>query len=485
MVGLLVGIALGEGRIASLEDRATKYAPDLRDTAFANASISDLLRMSSGSRWSDQVVAGQATDIAELTAATYYRRGKGGASSLQRVRDTAAPPGTMFNYSSADTFALGLVLRGAIRGDLAAYAAEKLWQPLGAESAASWLTDSSGAEAAFCCINARLRDYGRLGLLLAHDGEAGGRQVVPREFLLDATDAARQPEYLKPRRATPFFGYGYQIWLYPYRTRTFQARGLFGQELIVQPSSRIVVVMTSALRTPDTPSEIFVERNSSSVPFSRRLAGKLMSTARFDRGGGTMKTSIAQVIQETFPGIWMNVGVDAHIKCTPPAFRPGVGLRPQKPEWATAVPGRVPVKVLEQYVPLLYAALYESVAAHARLGLNVVMDVGHHEAYSKPLRILPDCARCLAGLPVLFVGVRCPIDVLWARREATWGQVRDEVDDDVRASVHLGVEVVHAHGDYDLEVDTSVLGPRECAERIRKRLEDGPPGACFAHLARE
>ena len=261
VVALLVGIALEEGRIASLEDRATGYAPDLKDTAYANASIRDLLRMSSGSRWSDKVVAGQATDIAELTGDTYYRRGKGGASSLRRVRDATAPPGTMFNYSSADTFALGLVMRGAIGSDLAAYAAEKLWQPLGAESAASWLTDSSGAEAAFCCINARVRDYGRLGLLLAHDGEAGGRPVVPREFLLDATDAARQPDYLKPRRATPFFGYGYQVWLYPYRTRTFQARGLFGQELIVQPSSRIVVVMTSALRTPDTPSDIFVERS--------------------------------------------------------------------------------------------------------------------------------------------------------------------------------------------------------------------------------
>jgi CubicO group peptidase (beta-lactamase class C family) len=261
VVALLVGIAPGEGRIASLEDRGTKYAPDLQDTAYANASIKDLLRLSSGARWSDKVVAGQATDIAQLTADTYYRRGKGGASSLRRLRDAVAPPGTTFNYSSADTFALGLVLRGAIGGDLAAYAAEKLWQPLGAESAASWLTDSSGAEAAFCCINARLRDYGRLGLLLAHDGEVGGRQVVPRAFLLDATDAARQPEYLKPRRATPFFGYGYHVWLYPFRTRTFQARGLFGQELIVEPSSRVVVVMTSALRTPDTPNDIFVERN--------------------------------------------------------------------------------------------------------------------------------------------------------------------------------------------------------------------------------
>lgn len=197
------------------------------------------------------------------------------------------------------------------------------------------------------------------------------------------------------------------------------------------------------------------------------------------------KTSIAQVIQETFSGIWMNVGVDAHIKCTPPAFRPGVGLRPQRPEWATAVAGRVPLEVLEEYVPVLYAALYESVAAHARLGLNVVMDVGHHDAYSQSLRILPACVRRLAGLPVLFVGVRCRIDVLWARRETTWGQVRDQVDAGVRGSVHLGVEAVHAHGDYDLEVDTTVLSPAECAERIHKRLEKGPPGSRFAELARE
>lgn len=261
VVGLLAGIALGEGRIASLDDAATKYAPDLKGTAYGTASVRDLLRMSSGAKWSDKVVAGQATDVAELTADTYFRRARGGASSLQRVDQSVAPPGTAFNYSSAETFALGLVVRGATGGDLAAYASEKLWKPLGAESAASWLTDWSGAESAFCCINARLRDYGRLGLLLASDGEVDGKQVVPREFLLDATDPSRQPEYLKPRKATAFFGYGYQTWLYPYRTRTFQARGLFGQEIVVQPSSKIVVVITSALRTPDTTNDIFVERN--------------------------------------------------------------------------------------------------------------------------------------------------------------------------------------------------------------------------------
>jgi CubicO group peptidase (beta-lactamase class C family) len=260
VVALLAGIALGEGRIASLDDPAEKYAPALADSVFGKVSLRNLLRMSSGAKWSDKVVAGP-SDIAYLSADTYFRRGRGGASSLQSVRYSVAPPGTLFNYSSAETFALALAVRGAVGTDLTTYAAEKLWKPLGAESDAGWLTDASGAEAAYCCINARLRDYARLGMLLAADGELDGRQIVPREFLLDATDPARQPDYLKPRKATQFFGYGYQTWLYPFRTRTFQARGLFGQEIIVQPSSRIVVVITSALRTPDVPSDIFVERN--------------------------------------------------------------------------------------------------------------------------------------------------------------------------------------------------------------------------------
>jgi CubicO group peptidase (beta-lactamase class C family) len=261
VVALLTGIAQQEGRIASLDDPAARYAPALKGSAYENVTVRQLLRMSSGARWSDKVVAGQATDIAQLTADSYYRRGRGGAFAVRNVRESAHPPGTVFNYASADTQALAVVLQGAVGSDLSTYAAQRLWQPLGAEAPASWLTDAPGLEAAFCCMNARLRDWGRLGLLLAADGELGGRQVIPREFLLDATDAQRQPDYLKPRRASQFFGYGYQTWLYPYRTRTFQARGLFGQEIIVQPSSGIVVVMTSALKTPDVPSDIMIERN--------------------------------------------------------------------------------------------------------------------------------------------------------------------------------------------------------------------------------
>jgi len=175
------------------------------------------------------------------------------------------------------------------------------------------------------------------------------------------------------------------------------------------------------------------------------------------------KSSIAAAIQEQFDGIWMNLGVDAFAgTVTPARYRPGIGLRPggERPD-------------LEAALPTMFAALYESIAAHSRLGLNVVADVGHHESYSRPLGILADCARRLSGLPVLFVGVRCPIDVIMQRREqdvAGRQYLKGSREDPVPEPVRRWQEAVHAHGQYDLEVDTSVLSPTQCAETIRARL---------------
>src|SRR5437867_1142727 len=125
--------------------------------------------------------------------------------------------------------------------------------------------------------------------------------------------------------------------------------------------------------------------------------------------------------------------------------------------------------------------MYEAIAAHSRLGLNVVVDVGHHDAYAVPRGILPDCARRLSGLPVLFVGVRCPIEVVMVRRRATWG-AGDADDGSVPKPVSLWQQAVHVPGIYDLEVDTSVLSPPACADLIRRRLEDGPPPSAFQRL---
>jgi CubicO group peptidase (beta-lactamase class C family) len=274
VIGLLAGIAVRDGLIASLDDPAEKYARELKGSAWGPVTIRNLLRMSSGVKWSDKVAPGLSSDGARLAVESFYQRGRGGASAVSWVKDSDHAQGTHFNYNSAETFALGVVLRAAIKRDLGDYLAEKIWQPMGAEADATWLIDASGLEAGNCCLNARLRDYGRLGVLLANDGLWNGRELVPREFLLDATDAARQPEYLRPRKASPFFGYGYQAWLYPYRTRTFQARGLFGQELIVQPESKVVIVIASALKSADVPNDIFVERNYFTGAVLKALGGK-------------------------------------------------------------------------------------------------------------------------------------------------------------------------------------------------------------------
>src|SRR5215510_12735389 len=117
------------------------------------------------------------------------------------------------------------------------------------------------------------------------------------------------------------------------------------------------------------------------------------------------KSSIATAIQRRFDGVWMNLGVDGFKAMTPDRYQPGIGLRPggERPD-------------LEPLIATLYGAMYDSIAAHSRLGLNVVVDVGHHDGYSVRRGILADCARRLAGLPALLVGVRCPIEVVLARR---------------------------------------------------------------------
>ncbi len=168
------------------------------------------------------------------------------------------------------------------------------------------------------------------------------------------------------------------------------------------------------------------------------------------------KSSIAAAIQETFDGVWINLGVDVSRRTTPPALQPGIGLRPGEADHPAA-----------PYVPVLYAALYESVAAHSRLGLNVVVDVGMHDA-----AIVRDALRRLEGLPVLFVGVRCPLETIMERRRASEPAVYATAPE---PALRWEREV---HGDwaYDLEVDTSQLTPEQCAQAIRRASVPGTGG---------
>jgi chloramphenicol 3-O phosphotransferase len=191
------------------------------------------------------------------------------------------------------------------------------------------------------------------------------------------------------------------------------------------------------------------------------------------------KSSIAEVIQETFDGPWMNLGVDVHVRhVTPARYRPGIGLRPggERPD-------------IESVVPVFYAALYESIASHSRFGLNVVADFGHHDSYSKPHRILASCAQRLSGLPALLVGVRCGIEtIMQRRRHGSAGREGEYVSGPeagpVPAPVLAWQREVHVPGIYDLEVDTASMTPEECAEVIQRRLAQGLDDAtAFRQLA--
>jgi chloramphenicol 3-O phosphotransferase len=196
--------------------------------------------------------------------------------------------------------------------------------------------------------------------------------------------------------------------------------------------------------------------------------GKIIILNGAPRSG---KSSIVSVIQQTFDGIWMNLGVDQFMSMTPKKFLPGVGLRPG---------GECPE--LEPIIVTMYHAMYESIAAYSRLGLNVVVDVGHHDNYSMPRGILFNCARILKGLPVLFVGVRCPLDEIMKRREMTGYKGFDDKGS-IPAPILLWQQFVHIPGIYDIEVDASIQSPEECAEMIYKRLLDISTATAFAQLA--
>src|SRR2546421_7726080 len=213
VTSMLVGIAIAEGRIRSVDDPAAAYVPGLVGTEYGRTSLRDLLQMSSGVRFVENYSGRD--DVAQLARDTFLLRGPGGVEAVTRFNDRAVPAGTKFSYASVETQVLGLVLRNAVGRPVAEYLSEKIWRPIGAEADATWLVDQAGQEATYCCMNAVLRDYARLGLLLAHDGNWRGRPIVPTAWIREATTVRPEQGHLKPGGATPFLGYGYQTWILP------------------------------------------------------------------------------------------------------------------------------------------------------------------------------------------------------------------------------------------------------------------------------
>ncbi len=241
VVAMLVGIALDEGRIKSIDQRAAEFLPQLAGQPYGETSLRHLLTMSSGVKFAERNDGDE--DVAMLARKTLYQQGPGGTDAVASFTRREAPAGTRFSYASGETQVLALVLRAAVGRPLSEYLAEKVWQPMGAEADATWLVDAGGYETGFMGINATLRDWGRLGLLLANDGARDGRQIIPAAWVNAATVA--EAPHLQVGTATRYNGYGYQTWLIHPKERMFALLGSRGQAVMVDPVSGLVVVHTA------------------------------------------------------------------------------------------------------------------------------------------------------------------------------------------------------------------------------------------------
>jgi CubicO group peptidase (beta-lactamase class C family) len=243
ITSMLFGIAMADGKIRSLDDHAADYVPEMKGSAYGETTLRSLLTMSSGVAYTETYEG--VDDAARFGRALQRLNSPGAAILLRRFDNREVPEGTRFHYAGSETETLGLVLAAATGRPLPAYASERLWKRLGAEADAAWAVDAKKQALAFCCFNARLRDYARLALLLANDG--GG--VIPAGWVREATSAPRD-SFRAPRKATPFEGYGYQTWLLPFRNRMFALRGIHGQSIYVYPAQKLVLVHTAVRVKP-------------------------------------------------------------------------------------------------------------------------------------------------------------------------------------------------------------------------------------------
>lgn len=243
LVSLAVGFALQEKRFVSLDDRLAAYVPELKNHPYGETRLRSLLRMASGLRFAEDYKPGD-----DLFRFQERLLAVGGIEALRGFGEREAREGSRFHYASIETQALALALRAVTGQTLAEYLAPRLWQPLGAESDAYWTRGADGMELAYGYFNATLRDYARLGAMLANDGVANGRQIVPRDYLLEATDWQRHPPSFAPGRAGK--GYGYQFWTMPGASRRFALFGVYGQAIFVDPEAKLVLVHMAVARQP-------------------------------------------------------------------------------------------------------------------------------------------------------------------------------------------------------------------------------------------
>lgn len=246
-VSTLVGMALGDGLIQSLDEPISDYVPELKGSGYEGVPIRHVLQMSSGVEF-DETYDNRFSDIQQFFVQVFVLGRR--ADAMMAGYDKAQPSGQVHHYASVDTQALAMLLRRLYKKPLATLLSERIWQPLGMEADAYWNIDQAGEqgmEIGFCCINARLRDYAKLGRLYLQQGNWNGKQLLPAAWVQEATtpNAPHLEPGVSPHNYGPR-GYAYQWWVPENYQREYFAAGVWGQFIYVSEPDDLIIVRTSA-----------------------------------------------------------------------------------------------------------------------------------------------------------------------------------------------------------------------------------------------
>ena len=241
-VSALIGIALDQGHIKSIQDPVTIYVPQLKDSAYDGVSIKDILQMSSGASWNEDY--GDPNSDINRSVRIFALGGSLDefAASLTNENE----PGTFNRYNSTDTQVLGMLLREATGTSVTEFMQKMLWDPIGAEDNAYWLLDSENMEVAYGGLNATARDYAKLGELYRLRGRMNNKQIIPEKWVDESVrpDAPHLMPGENPMSDYPL-GYGYQWWI-PDESGDYMAIGVYNQFIYVSPKNNSVVVQLAA-----------------------------------------------------------------------------------------------------------------------------------------------------------------------------------------------------------------------------------------------
>ena len=230
----MVGAAIKDGYIKSIDDKVSVYIPDLKGSVYDDVSVKQLLTMTSGVKWNEDY-GDPKSDVA-LFNSHKAEPGVDVTVSYMRKLTREAPAGTKWVYKTGETNLIGVLVSSATKKKLSDYLSEKIWAPFGMEQDASWLLGATGHEISGCCIQASTRDYARMGLFMLGGGMAGGKAVLPDDWIAAATTK-------QANIGEAGFGYGYQWWSMD--DGTYAAQGIFGQGIFIDPKRKLVIASNS------------------------------------------------------------------------------------------------------------------------------------------------------------------------------------------------------------------------------------------------